>query len=147
MATKIPFKAGQRFSDTQDGHVYTAEIVSSADSTGIVKWHWVHDDCDGGMRHNWRASELDRYLDRYHEDHEVTILNRIEALEKELALLKAEANEIFVGDVADQISDSVSEMNPDNMETDDDGQLVIFTGFYRWNSGKYHTVQEFKKGK
>jgi hypothetical protein len=32
--------------------------------------------------------------------------------------------------------------NPDGYETDNEGQLVIYTGIYRWKDGSYHNKAE-----
>jgi secreted PhoX family phosphatase len=44
-------------------------------------------------------------------------------------------------EVVDEINDS-SWGSPDNLETDNEGQLIIYTGIYRWKDGTYHEEAE-----
>jgi hypothetical protein len=41
-------------------------------------------------------------------------------------------------EVHDAIVDSVSDCHPDNELVDNEGQIVIYTGIYRWKDGTYH---------
>lgn len=45
-------------------------------------------------------------------------------------------------EVAADILDGVSDFHPDNHETDNEGQLIIYTGIYRWKDGSYHDEAE-----
>ncbi len=49
-------------------------------------------------------------------------------------------------DVADKIIDAITETPPDDMKTDQNGQLVVNTGVYRWKNGSYHDEVEPKSG-
>lgn len=44
--------------------------------------------------------------------------------------------------VWDDIIHEVRATHPDDLDTDNDGQLIIYTGIYRWKDGSYHTTQE-----
>lgn len=45
-------------------------------------------------------------------------------------------------EACEDINEGSSNCDPDSLETDDDGQLVIYTGIYRWSDGTYHDEQE-----
>lgn len=47
-----------------------------------------------------------------------------------------------IAQVQDGIIDLVGGAHPGEMETDNEGQLVIYTGIYRWSDGSYHDEQE-----
>ena len=51
-----------------------------------------------------------------------------------------------IADVIDLIYHPDGEQHPDDMETDNDGQLVIYTGIYRHSDGSYHGDAEEKVG-
>jgi secreted PhoX family phosphatase len=44
-------------------------------------------------------------------------------------------------EVTDDINDG-GFGSPDNLETDNEGQLIIYTGIYRWKDGSYHDETE-----
>lgn len=45
-----------------------------------------------------------------------------------------QVSEILIYDVYD--------IKPDDLETDNEGQLIIHTGIYRWKDGSYHDEVE-----
>ena len=47
-------------------------------------------------------------------------------------------------DVMSDLTDGVSDCHPDDLPVDNDGQLVIYTGIYRWSDGKYYDEVEPK---
>jgi hypothetical protein len=47
-----------------------------------------------------------------------------------------------VAEVQDGIIEEVSGAHPAEMETDNEGQLIIYTGIYRWKDGSYHDEAE-----
>lgn len=47
---------------------------------------------------------------------------------------KQKVSEILIYDVSD--------INPDDLETDNQGQLLIHTYIYRWKDGSYHDEVE-----
>lgn len=42
----------------------------------------------------------------------------------------------------DKIATETIDKELDNYETDDNGQLILKTGVYRWADGSYHTQSE-----
>jgi hypothetical protein len=51
---------------------------------------------------------------------------------------------LTITEVQRQLIEMVSAEHPDNIETDNDGQLVFHMGIYRWADGSYHDVPEPK---
>lgn len=51
-------------------------------------------------------------------------------------------NDLTKQQVSESILDDVAQCDPDLMDTDNDGQLVIYTGLYRWADGSYHSLSE-----
>ena len=51
---------------------------------------------------------------------------------------------IAESEVWDSIIESMGDvdMAGDDFETDNDGQIVIYTGIYRWSDGTFHNVSE-----
>ena len=47
-----------------------------------------------------------------------------------------------IEDVVDDIIDGASDCHPDNLDMDNDGQLIIYTGIYRHADGTYHYEPE-----
>ncbi len=47
-----------------------------------------------------------------------------------------------VAQIQDAIIEMASGVAPCEMEADNDGQLVIYTGIYRWEDGTYHDESE-----
>ena len=47
-------------------------------------------------------------------------------------------------EVIDMIVVGVSDGHPGDLNTDNDGQLVVYTGIYRWEDGTYHESPEQK---
>jgi len=47
-----------------------------------------------------------------------------------------------IEDVMSDIMDGCCDNHPDDLKEDNDGQLVIYTGIYRWADGTYHEDQE-----
>jgi hypothetical protein len=45
-------------------------------------------------------------------------------------------------DVADEIHDMVGEMSVPDYDTTDDGELILYTGIYRWANGSYYWEPE-----
>lgn len=49
---------------------------------------------------------------------------------------------LTVVEVQDAIIEGSSGVAPCEVETDNEGQLIIYTGIYRWKDGSYHDEQE-----
>jgi hypothetical protein len=47
-----------------------------------------------------------------------------------------------VSEIQDHLSDMVGGVHPSEMATDNDGQLLVYTGIYRWRDGTYHDQSE-----
>lgn len=47
-----------------------------------------------------------------------------------------------IHEVADDILEGATDCHPDSLETDNDGQLIIYTGIWRWKNGSYHDEPE-----
>lgn len=45
-------------------------------------------------------------------------------------------------EVHDAIVSAASDTNADDYMCDNDGQLLVYTGIYRWADGTYHEEQE-----
>jgi len=46
-------------------------------------------------------------------------------------------------EVMDMIREGVNGGHPDDLHTDDEGQVIVYTGIYRWKSdGSYHEEPE-----
>lgn len=45
-------------------------------------------------------------------------------------------------EVMDTIAGAMSDSHPGDLDTDNNGQLVIYTGIYRWKDGSYHEEPE-----
>jgi hypothetical protein len=41
-------------------------------------------------------------------------------------------------EVMDDIIEGCSDSHPNDLPTDSDGQLLIYTGIYKWNDGTFH---------
>ena len=50
-----------------------------------------------------------------------------------------------IEDVVDDIIDGASDCHPDNLDMDNDGQLIIYTGIYRHADGTYHYEPELQE--
>jgi hypothetical protein len=44
--------------------------------------------------------------------------------------------------VMDIIVDGVLVRHPDDLEVDNEGQVIVYTGIYRWKDGSYHSEAE-----
>lgn len=47
-------------------------------------------------------------------------------------------------EVQEDIQDGALDVHPDAMKTDNEGQLIIYTGIWRWKDGSYHDEKEPK---
>lgn len=48
-----------------------------------------------------------------------------------------------ISEVLDEIVSFVSgDCHPDDLDVDNQGQIVIYTGIYRWKDGSYHSEKE-----
>jgi hypothetical protein len=45
-------------------------------------------------------------------------------------------------EVTDHIEKLVANTNPDYWSMDNDGQLIVYIGIYRWSTGTYHDEPE-----
>jgi hypothetical protein len=50
--------------------------------------------------------------------------------------------EIAADDVMPTISGAIDALDLDDLETTDDGQLIIYADIYKWSDGSYHTTKE-----
>ena len=53
-------------------------------------------------------------------------------------------SEITSEEAYDLIVNGVSDGDVDSLDTDEDGQLIVYTGIYRWKDGTYHEEPEGK---
>jgi hypothetical protein len=47
-----------------------------------------------------------------------------------------------VAEIQDALIEQSSGVAPCEMDTDNEGQLIIYTGIYRWKDGSYHDEAE-----